>query len=272
MTLSNDMRRLGQDFLKACDERMAAVMSIRASTVQELTEFYDTRQTMAAEQREWLTGYIDGLRYDVDEMRHDAVTFLKELDAAHQAMATEQHQRLSEQADGLRRDTATFLEELDAAHQTMATEQRERLAAERERLAAEWAHLASDVAAMRDRLQADQDEARRVWSGFATLIRQRRAAKPAAPPPPPPMEEVAPPPAVEAPPEVEEEEIVSDDLTAIRWIGPGMQSRLNAAGIYTFAQLARSTPKELRQILGEAGQMAKVEEWIAQAQELTGLA
>jgi predicted flap endonuclease-1-like 5' DNA nuclease len=69
------------------------------------------------------------------------------------------------------------------------------------------------------------------------------------------------------------EAVVSpDDLTTIRGIGPVMLQRLNQAGIYTYAQLATSTPDELRQALREAARLAKVEEWIEQAQKLAGLA
>jgi predicted flap endonuclease-1-like 5' DNA nuclease len=67
------------------------------------------------------------------------------------------------------------------------------------------------------------------------------------------------------------EEVVRDDLKAISGIGFAMERRLNEARIYTYVQLARSTPEELRQILGEAGRLAKVEEWIAQARRLAGL-
>ncbi|MBU0510595.1 MAG: hypothetical protein KJ638_02695, partial [Chloroflexi bacterium] len=195
----------------------------------------------------------------------DTATFLKEVDADHQAMSTEQRQRLSAQADELHRDTATFLKEVDAAHQAMATEQGHHLAAERE-------CLASQVLTERRKLQADQSEARRAWSSFALIMQQRRGGKVAVPPVveeaplPPPVEAVAPPPVVESPPE----EVASDDLTIIRGIGPSMAKRLNKAGICAYAQLAGSTPEELRQHLAEAGRLAKVEEWIAQAQELAG--
>jgi len=59
-----------------------------------------------------------------------------------------------------------------------------------------------------------------------------------------------------------------DDFTTIRGIGASMQQRLNKAGVYTYAQLAASTPEELRRGLGAVAQLAKVEEWIKQAREL----
>jgi len=65
-------------------------------------------------------------------------------------------------------------------------------------------------------------------------------------------------------------DITPDDLTTIQGIGAGMQGRLNGAGIFTFAQLANSEPKELRRILGDVGRMAGVEKWIEQAKRLAG--
>jgi len=47
-----------------------------------------------------------------------------------------------------------------------------------------------------------------------------------------------------------------------------LRARLNEAGIFTYAQLAESTPEELRRILGEGVQAAGAEEWIEQAREL----
>ncbi len=58
-----------------------------------------------------------------------------------------------------------------------------------------------------------------------------------------------------------------DDLTAIRGLGKASQDRLQAAGIKTYAQLAKAAPEGLRDILGQA---AKVEDWIAQAEALAG--
>lgn len=61
-----------------------------------------------------------------------------------------------------------------------------------------------------------------------------------------------------------------DDLTAIRGIGIAKANRLNAGEIRTYERLARSTPEELRKILGSRGQGARVEDWIAEAEDLAG--
>jgi predicted flap endonuclease-1-like 5' DNA nuclease len=58
-------------------------------------------------------------------------------------------------------------------------------------------------------------------------------------------------------------------LTAIRGIGIATQNRLYAAGIKTYAELARASPEDVREILGKLARGAKVEPWIRQAEELT---
>ncbi len=57
-------------------------------------------------------------------------------------------------------------------------------------------------------------------------------------------------------------------MTAIRGIGIASQNRLYVAGIKSYAQLARASAEEVREILGNQGRVAKVEDWIAQAKEL----
>jgi len=290
----------------------AAHQAMAAELRADLDEQESGRLARAVEDARERAGYVEGVR-------SDTAALLKELDAAHQEMATELRGRLEEQelirlaqaaqdargraqyVEGVRSDTATLLKGFGAAQQEMATELRARLeeqesarlaqAADDARARAEYVDgLCSDTGAflkqldaahqamardLRQRLgqeQADLREARRVWSSFSTLMEQRRAGKPAAPPPPspPPVEEVPPGPPAAAPPEVVEE-VTPDDLTAIRGIGSGMQQRLNDAGIYTFAQLARTRPSELREMLGDAARLARVEEWIEQASQLGGL-
>jgi hypothetical protein len=69
--------------------------------------------------------------------------------------------------------------------------------------------------------------------------------------------------------EEQSQEISPDDLTKISGIGPGIQIRLNQAGIYTYAQLARSTYEELRRALGKFAQLADTYDWIGQARNLS---
>ncbi len=60
----------------------------------------------------------------------------------------------------------------------------------------------------------------------------------------------------------------SDDLTVIRGIGMVIQDRLYRSGIKSFAELARTSPEELRRALGALAQGAKAEEWISDARML----
>ena len=61
-------------------------------------------------------------------------------------------------------------------------------------------------------------------------------------------------------------EISSDDLTAIHGIGKSVASRLNEAGIFTFAELAAQTPDTLNQLAALADwEHADTATWIADA-------
>ncbi len=60
----------------------------------------------------------------------------------------------------------------------------------------------------------------------------------------------------------------SDDLTVIRGIGTVTQNRLYTSGIKSFAELARTSPEELRRILGKLAQGTRVEEWRTEARGL----
>jgi len=62
---------------------------------------------------------------------------------------------------------------------------------------------------------------------------------------------------------------VQDQLEAIKGIGRVFAQKLNAAGIYTFADLAAQTPDRLREIIGtaRAGSMVQPADWIQQARQ-----
>lgn len=56
-----------------------------------------------------------------------------------------------------------------------------------------------------------------------------------------------------------------DDLILINGIGPQIEERLNAAGIYRFKQLAELKPKQLRKLIGKAQNLADEEDILEQA-------
>lgn len=66
------------------------------------------------------------------------------------------------------------------------------------------------------------------------------------------------------------EQPARDSLDTIKGIGRVFAQKLNAAGIYTFADLAAQTPESLHGIIGttRAGNMFQPADWIAQAQQI----
>lgn len=61
----------------------------------------------------------------------------------------------------------------------------------------------------------------------------------------------------------------NDNFQAIKGIGPVFSKRLNEAGIHTFEQLSRLTPRQLEEILGDLYKrfFSKQETILAQAKE-----
>jgi len=274
------------------------------ATTVFLQETNQEHQTMTAKQQQWLTEQMGDLRQQVADLRHTAAAFVSELDAsnqsmaadldqrlsmqraqlasetvafrsdvssAHQEMAFEQKQSLSENQDALRqtveelrRDAADFVKGLDQAHHSMAADQQRQIAGQR-------SHLKVVVSAARSQSQAeqqarriDQAEARLTWTSIQALKQQGRThidpAKQAM------AGEIF------AQPVAAHERSAQPSeptLLGIRGIGPAMMHNLNDNGIRTYAQLAASDPEQLRQVLGKAGRLAKIESWISQAKKFT---
>ena len=60
-----------------------------------------------------------------------------------------------------------------------------------------------------------------------------------------------------------------DDLKIIKGVGPAIERRLNNAGIYTFAALAKLSPKQMEEILGsQVRRLQDENDLIAQASKL----
>jgi len=59
-----------------------------------------------------------------------------------------------------------------------------------------------------------------------------------------------------------------DNLKVIKGIGPAIEKRLNEAGIYTFAALARLSTQELENILGTTRRLVQEGNLIEQAKQL----
>ncbi|RME43367.1 MAG: hypothetical protein D6796_13205 [Caldilineae bacterium] len=65
----------------------------------------------------------------------------------------------------------------------------------------------------------------------------------------------------------------ADRLEDISGIGPAFARRLHEAGVHTFAELARLTPRQVRDIIQPQNwQKIEPDIWIAQAKERSGYA
>jgi hypothetical protein len=62
-----------------------------------------------------------------------------------------------------------------------------------------------------------------------------------------------------------------DELILIDGIGPAIEERLNKADIYTFKQMAAMKPKEVRNIIGKAQNLADEKSLIHQARKFAKL-
>jgi hypothetical protein len=107
--------------------------------------------------------------------------------------------------------------------------------------------LRKSVGRLRGELLSDLTAIRRMWCGLTHIQ----------------------PVATEKSSEEQSQEISPDELTKITGIGPGIQMRLNQAGIYTYAQLARSTHEQLRVALGNFARLADTYDWIGEARNLS---
>ena len=234
-------RRLGEqrDELSASGRTfLADAATVRSAKAANERQFRDAleaeRHSLAREQRTDLAAFVAKLRTDV-------TVLVRVFAETRQDMADEQRERLAAFVEELQTDTAALVADIGAARQEMADEQRERLATERLRLAAK-------VSKLRRALQDDSGEASRLWRSLDALKRGRRVQP--------------------APRAVPAER---DDLTQVKGLGPATERRLNDAGIVSLAQLATSSPDEIRQALGNAGARANVNDWIKEARTFAGV-
>lgn len=194
----------------------------------------------------------------VDSIRTATAQQSSDFRAAHEAMAVDTRQYLDQFAETLQQKVRALLHNCNAERQAMHADQRARLDQSMNQLKLNVEAFRAEAAADRNRIHADHVAARQTWAQFSTAMQQRRAGK-------------TPPPAVAQPSQREPKPAPPpDDLTVIRGIGNGMQGRLNHIGIFTFTDLAGSTPDQLRAALAEAGRLANVEEWIVEAHTFAG--
>lgn len=166
--LSDEDQQLKKEVHKLLEDAAAFLKAIDNATHKRLSE------------------QVNELHRTVSELRHEAATFVSELDAANHAMASNLDRQLDAQLTALRQGAASLRKRLHEAHMARANERK---------------HMSAALTATRTRLRHDQEEGRRAWSQFSTVMRQRRAGYTIAPAPAAPS---APAPALPADPPLSE--------------------------------------------------------------------
>ena len=204
-----------------------------------------------------LTNDMTRLRDDIDALHNNRETFINDLKHNVAEMQSNFRNDRAEMARKLIGDLGTFVSGLKADVSGMKQGFRNDHAEMARKLRNDLGTFASDlnktVSSLRQEFASDIAGAHQAWFGQAPRERTTR--------------EKAQPEEVKAKPE-KPEELIPDDLTEIQGIGHSRQKILNEAGLYTFAQFAKSTPEDLKRALGEMSKLVDVEKWIEQAKEL----
>jgi predicted flap endonuclease-1-like 5' DNA nuclease/uncharacterized protein YicC (UPF0701 family) len=268
--------------LDACISQISKFVSDLKNDVQDMTEtLHKERIAKSREMGENLESFASGLKADVEKL-------LNEFERDRAALSAETKSMLL----GCVSNTRTFVSDLkkniNAAQKALVELRKHKTEADRrarDEFVADLAHrvsaLRQDIHKVRTTLAEDLSGARDVWCGVHT---GQNAAEQAEMP----VEENFS--AYEAADELQastphalveemdgeggaeekpEGNAVADSLTSIPGVGAGRERMLNESGIYTFAQVAESTPEDLRRALGEMGRLASVESWIEAAKRLS---
>ncbi len=183
------------------------------------------------------------------EQRQQGARHLRADEAARKQSAFEAAQQRTVVVERRRNEVRSSLESSRAKLETETSQLRDNL-----RSFADG--LKSEVSAFRTEVQQDLQGARAAWHGStgATVVRDgaSKSAKSAKS-------------ATDASDAAGDKNTAADDLTSISGIGPGIQERLNNAGILSFVQLATKPVDEIRDVLGELNRLAHVEDWVLEA-------
>jgi len=223
-----------------------------------------------------LTDDMTRLRDDIDALHNNRETFINDLMHNVAAMQSGFRNDHAEMAKKGQDDREAFVSNLRSNVVEIQSNFRNDHAEMARKLIGDLGMFASDlnktVAGLRQEFASDIEGAHQAWFGQAPRERttkketKRKSREEEARR----LEEEAAegePEEVKAEPE-KPEELIPDDLTEIQGIGTSRQKILNEAGLYTFAQFAKSTPEDLKRALGEMSKLVDVEKWIEQAKEL----
>jgi len=247
LALKEEVADMKSDFLRGHAE-MADTMrdhlhsfigGLKDEVADLLSGYRDHRNEASRETKKGLLVFIANIKYSVLHMAHNVSEMMTGFQKDHADMARKGKVERKSFRSSLNQDVTdlreAFAEDISGAHKAWVGP----TSAERKAQA----------------MRRAREEAKREKAEVSAEVREEPSA------------------AMTPKAEVREEPsaaMTPDDLMTIQGIGAGMQGRLNEAGIFTFVQLAKSNPQELRQALGKLGRMANVEEWIGQAKQLAG--
>jgi predicted flap endonuclease-1-like 5' DNA nuclease len=254
--LADDMTRLCGDIGTLRDTREAFINSLKQDVAQIQSEvgrmqhgFRDAHATMARDTKAKMEAFVSEIRQAVLNLKEDATEMQNSSRNAHKDMAKRTKAERGAFVSGLKEEVARMQHAFRDAQARMSRETKSDLSVFLSGVRDFVSGMKATVNNLQQDFATDIAGARKAWSGVSPAKRRPFKDKGRARP--------------------EKTEVrIPNDLTTIPGIGQGMQRLLNNAGIYDFAQLAGSTPEHLRHILGRAGQLADVENWIDQARKL----
>jgi len=266
--MQSGFRRDHADMAGNLMKGLGSFMSDLQTSVGGMTAgFSSDRMDMAKKTKAERKKFVADIQETVSDLCDETVTMMSSFSSDRADMAG----NLMKGLESFMSDLQTLVDDMTAGFSSDRMDMAKKTKAERKEFINHILQTVNDIkqknAALRAEFAADIAGARQAWSGtlpVAPLPKvkvERKEKKKVEVMSEEEAEEVS----------VQAKEIVPDDLTQIKGIGAGRQMLLNKAGIYTYAQLAGSTPDELKEKMGEAAtRMAPLDDWIGQAEELAG--
>jgi hypothetical protein len=169
-TIAEDMKKLTEDMIVANEARLRAVGALVTETRETLKGFSADRSKMATDQAKDLTGFVDELSKNVNEIRRRAQGMIGEFDEANRQISKDQSKRLADYVQGLARDVTTMLRRFDKERGHMSKELGERLAREITDIKTAAEQILKDTESFMNEQHSGMTQARQAWQSMAAAI------------------------------------------------------------------------------------------------------
>jgi hypothetical protein len=190
--------------------------------------------------------FLNGLKVTVAGIGSDVSQMKKGFQQSRAEMAEKTKDDLMAFVSGIRSSVSDLQSDASRMQEGFRSSYKEMARAGRSERGNFVVDLKNTVSSLRQEVVSDLTAIRRMWCGLVPI---QPKAKPERP-------------------EETSEEITTDDLKKIPGIGPGVQKRLNQAGIYTLAQLAQSSHEQVRKAMGKLAELADTYDWIGEARKM----